>query len=383
MPVAEIIAIGTELLLGEIVDTNTRFIARALRDSGIDLYRAVTVGDNAARIADSIREALRRADILITTGGLGPTVDDPTRQAVAEAMGRPLEFREDLWETVQSRLARYGKRLAGENQKRQAYAPKGARILQNPVGTAPAFIVEEGRKCVISLPGVPREMETLLMDAALPYLRERYDLRTVIKVRVLHTSGAGEGIIDEKIGDLESSANPTVGLAAHAGAVDIRLAAKAESEAEAEAMLARVESEIRSRLGEMIYGVDEETLEGAAMDALARRGWSLTLLEYGLESRLIRLLQPYPVKTVSFSSLRAGEIAAKTEEARRREKTDAALGVALFLGETRHTAEVCLVTPQGKRIRRLTYGGHPRNAPRWAANFALDLLRRVLSEGRG
>ncbi len=141
MPSAEIIAIGTELLLGETTDTNTRFIAHALRSLGVDLYRTHTIGDNAGRIAQSVREALDRTDIVITTGGLGPTVDDPTRQAIAQALGLELEFHPELWEQIVARIARYG-RTATENQKRQAYIPAGAIVIENPVGTAPAFIVE-------------------------------------------------------------------------------------------------------------------------------------------------------------------------------------------------------------------------------------------------
>ena len=141
MTSAEIITIGTEILLGEIVDTNTRYIARTLRSMGVDLYRTITIGDNVERIADAIRNSMQQADIVITTGGLGPTIDDPTREAVAKAVGVETEFREDLWEQVVETIARYG-RKPSENQKRQAYVPKGALGLKNPVGTAPCFIVE-------------------------------------------------------------------------------------------------------------------------------------------------------------------------------------------------------------------------------------------------
>ena len=141
MPTAEIIAIGTELLLGETADTNTLYIARALRGLGIDLFRAQTIGDNAGRIAETVRLALERADIVITTGGLGPTVDDPTRQAIADSVGATLEFHPELWEQISARIARYGRTPTG-NQKRQAFIPKDAIVIENPVGTAPAFIVE-------------------------------------------------------------------------------------------------------------------------------------------------------------------------------------------------------------------------------------------------
>src|SRR5512147_2472169 len=139
MTSAEIITIGTEILLGEIVDTNTRYIAKHLRGLGVDLYRTITIGDNKERIADAIRDSMQRADIVITTGGLGPTVDDPTREAVAKAVGVATEFREDLWEQVVATISRYG-RKPSENQKRQAVVPQGAIPIRNPVGTAPSFI---------------------------------------------------------------------------------------------------------------------------------------------------------------------------------------------------------------------------------------------------
>src|SRR5688572_753072 len=223
MTSAEIITIGTEILLGEIVDTNTRYIARTLRGLGVDLYRTVTIGDNTERIAEVIRHSMSRANIVITTGGLGPTIDDPTREAVARALGVETEFREDLWQQVVDTIARYG-RKAAENQKRQAYVPKGSIGLKNPVGTAPCFIVETETNAVISLPGVPHEMEHILHESVIPYLQKRFNLDEVIKVRVLHCAGLGEGSIDEKIADLETLSNPTVGLAAHTGVVDIRIA---------------------------------------------------------------------------------------------------------------------------------------------------------------
>ena len=191
MPSAEIITIGTEILLGEIVDTNARFLARCLRDIGVDLYRKTSVGDNAKRIAQAVQQALERCDFVITTGGLGPTVDDPTREAIALAMGVSTEFRPELWQQIEERFTRYG-RQPTENNKRQAYVPETSIAVENPVGTAPAFIVETGNQAIISLPGVPREMEYLMKNAILPYLRQHYTLKGIIKARVLHTAGAGE-----------------------------------------------------------------------------------------------------------------------------------------------------------------------------------------------
>lgn len=369
MPSAEIITIGTEILLGEIVDTNTRYIARTLRGMGVNIYRTITIGDNVERIAEAINHSMQRADIVITTGGLGPTVDDPTREAVARAAGVELEFREDLWQQVVAIISRYGRR-ASENQKRQAYIPRGAIAISNPVGTAPCFIVETERNAVASLPGVPNEMEHILHESVIPYLQKRFDLNEIIKIRILHCAGLGEGMIDEKISDLEVLSNPTVGLAAHTGVVDVRIAAKARSEAEADAMIAGIEGQVRERLGDVVFGVDEDTLEDAALNAVAKRGWTLVGVESGLDGALARKVP----RTVLLPGLSADSLLAALRAARADSNADAALGVAMYLEE--RAAEMALITPQGEKTHRITYGGPPRSLSRWSVNLALDWLRR-------
>jgi len=368
MTSAEIITIGTEILLGEIVDTNTRYLARNLRSLGVDLYRTITIGDNVERIASAIRESMERAEIVITTGGLGPTVDDPTREAVARAVGTEVEFREDLWQQVVATIQRYG-RTPSENQKRQAYVPKNAIAISNPVGTAPAFIVETKRNAVISLPGVPKEMEHLLHESVIPYLQKRFALRHIIKVRILHTSGLGEGMVDERIGDLETLSNPTVGLAAHNGVVDIRIAAKSEAETEADRMIAEVEQDLRVRLKEVIFGVDDDTLEGVTFAAADRCGWSVVSLERGLPDSLSRRLP-----NLTSLDLQPGSLMDELRAALRRDPAkNAALGIACFVDDM--ATELGIITPRGEKSMRITYGGHPRNLPRWAFNNALNILR--------
>jgi nicotinamide-nucleotide amidase len=382
MPTAEIITIGTELLLGETADTNTRFIAQTLRSLGVDLYRTQIVGDNAGRIAAAVGEAQQRADIVITTGGLGPTVDDPTRQAIAVASSATLEFHPELWEQIVARIARYG-RTPTENQKRQAYIPKGAIVIENPVGTAPAFIVETQRGAVIALPGVPREMETLLVDTVVPYLQKRFTLNAVIKIRTLHISGLGEGIIDNQIGDLETRTNPTVGLTAHSGIVDIRIAAKAGTEAEAGRMIATLEKDIRNRLGKNLFGADSDTLEGITFAALAQQGWTLACFESGLEGALLdrlgRLGHPLYLggeqREVQEDSLM--QIA---EKIHRDFKASVVLGVVLSASDGKQDISIAFLTPHNHEERHYTYGGHPKNAARWAVNNALDGLRRFAQE---
>ncbi len=382
MPVvAEIVTIGTELLLGEIVDTNARFLARRLRDVGVNLYRMTTVGDNVQRIADALREALARADVVLTTGGLGPTVDDPTREAVARATGRPLVFRQDLWDALVARYARYG-RVPSENNKRQAYVPAGARVLPNPVGTAPAFAVETEQGVVISLPGVPREMETIFDQEVLPYLRERFGLRGVIRARVLHTAGVSESLIDERIADLEQLSNPTVGLAAHPAQVDVRITAKAEDEAQAEAMIRQVEEEIRRRLGPWIYGADEETLEQVVLRHLQQQGQTLVVVESGLQGELVRRLTPLDGPVLGGEVLPPvgrEELQRAAEELRRSKGADVALAVLLIPGGEMHRLWMLALTPQGQREKESAFPGPPGLAPRWAVNMALEHLRRALT----
>ncbi len=377
MPSAEIITIGTELLLGETVDTNTRTIALALRAIGIDLYRTITIGDNPGRIAQAIQESLQRADIVITTGGLGPTVDDPTRQAVARAVNADLEYRPELWEQIAERISRYG-RTPTENQKRQAYIPRGAQAISNPVGTAPAFIVEHDQKVIISLPGVPREMETLLNQNVLPYLQQRYNLNEVILVRVLHTSGIGEGLIDDQIGDLEQWSNPTVGLAAHSGIVDVRITAKAETAEQAKRQIDALEKEIRQRLGRAIFGADDETLESVTLQKLAQRGWTLSAVEAGCDGLLARRLSGpglAPVHVEILPSLDSDLLAETVRQTCQKYNTSAGLGIALAPQEEQTRVYLHLHTPLADQSRQLSYGGHPRNAARWAVNMALDWLR--------
>jgi len=347
----------------------------------LDLYRTSTIGDNIERIAEAIHNAIARADIVITTGGLGPTVDDPTREAVARAFGVEIEFRQELWEQILEIVTRYG-RTPSENQKRQAYVPKGAIAIKNDVGTAPAFIMENGRNSVISLPGVPKEMEHLLLEAVIPYLQIRYKLDQIIKVRLLHTAGAPEADIDELIGDFELLANPTIGLAAHSGIVDIRIAAKARTEAEADSMIADVEVQLRERLGSIVYGIDEDTLEEAALRAASERTWSLVVVESGLggvlkhrlaQSRMANLL------AVESAELTDGELSAFLKETKEKYGANAALGIAVFPAE--RAVELALITPEGAKERRLPFGGHPALLPRWTVNVALNWLRRAAQGG--
>jgi competence/damage-inducible protein CinA-like protein len=380
MPTAEIIAIGTEILLGEIVDTNSRFIARALRDAGIDLFWTTAVGDNENRIAEAIRQSLTRSNIVITTGGLGPTVDDPTRSAVARAVGVESEYRPELWEQIEERFRRFG-RQPTENNKRQAYIPKGAIPVENSVGTAPSFIVEHDGVSIIALPGVPREMEHIMQNAVLPYLLERFNVQGTIKARVIHTAGVGESQIDERIEDLEKLSNPTVGIAAHAGQVDIRITAKAESVAQANAMIAEVEADVRERLGDWVFGADEDTLEKIAAENLARHGWTLAVAEFGLKGELIgkfaRETSFFKGGEVLIEQVDFDQLFQKTKALCALHEADVGLGAALISGGHMQALNLVIISPEKERRLDFSYGGPPQLAPQWAVNLCLNMIRKL------
>lgn len=260
MPIVEIITIGTELLLGDVQDTNTRFIARNLKETGYDVFRISTVGDNQARIAQLILEAINRSDIVITTGGLGPTVDDPTREAVAQAFNTHLIFHEELWKQIEDRFAQRGS-IPTENNRKQAMLPVGSIAIENKYGTAPGILLPVGDKLLVCLQGVPHEMEHLLLEDVLPFLKTKFPPTRQLATKVLHTIGIGESTLDNLIGEFEKMENPTVGLIAHSGIVDIRLVASASTTSEAFQIISRVEQQIRNIVPEFIFGEDEETIE--------------------------------------------------------------------------------------------------------------------------
>jgi len=261
-PRAEVIAIGSELLLGQVVDTNSAHLGKKLAGAGIHLSHITAVRDNRDHIIRVLEAGLARSDILITTGGLGPTEDDLTREAVAVATERRLVFQTELMAEIEALFRTRGFRMSPNNRK-QAFIPEGAIAIKNPIGTAPGFIVEDRRGVIISLPGVPRELECLLSLIVIPYLRKKLRLgRLVILTRVLRVCGLGESSIDKQIGDLIcKSQNPRIGLLASPGDVRISLACKARSRKAARELIDPVENEIRNRLGTLIYGVDNETLE--------------------------------------------------------------------------------------------------------------------------
>lgn len=273
MASVEIVTIGTELLLGHLVDTNSAHIARTLADHGVDVYAKHSVGDNAERLARMLEGVLERADGAITTGGLGPTVDDLTKDAVARAVGDELLPHEPSLQALEERFRQFGRAMT-ENNRRQAILPSRAHVLPNPHGTAPGFVaLRADGKFVACMPGVPREMRPMLAERLMPWLVARFGLTSAIYTRTLHTVGIGESELDRRVEDLfRTLENPKIAMLAHGGRVDVKVMAKAQSRAEADAMIAPVAEQLIGRIGSGYFGSDALTLGGAIVAELARLG---------------------------------------------------------------------------------------------------------------
>ena len=274
---------GTELLLGQIVDTNSSWIGEQLALAGIDSHHQVKVGDNFDRMQAVLNQALERSDSVIMCGGLGPTQDDITRDVIAAALGVELVRRDDIVERI-SRVFGGRGRAMPENNLRQADVPDGAEVLPVMPGTAPGFKVETGGKAVYAVPGVPWEMQQMVGECVLPDLKQRAGITAVIKSRTLRTWGDSESGLAEKLHEeierLDETGECTIAfLASGMEGLKVRLTAKAPSEAEVDEILANEDQIVRGIIGDIVFGVDDETMESAVLDALRQRGWTLALAE--------------------------------------------------------------------------------------------------------
>jgi len=273
---AEIISIGTELLLGEIVDTNTSFLAGQLSVLGIDLYFTSAVGDNPARLQGVLKQAWDRSDIIFTTGGLGPTQDDLTRDAIAALLGEKMTVDPQLKQGLINFFARRGLEMPASNVRQAALIPSSTPLL-NPQGTAPGWWVEKDGRIIVAMPGPPGEMQYMWENQVLPRLQKRAG--AAILTRMIKTFGTSEAKVDEMLSELTPSPNPTLATYAKLDGIYIRIAAKAATEKEAREMIARRESEVRAILGDIIWGVDDDTQEAVAGRALMEKGLSLAVAE--------------------------------------------------------------------------------------------------------
>ena len=277
------IAVGTELLLGQIVDTNSSWIGEQLAANGIDSLIQIKVGDNRERIVNVLRSVLADADAVVMCGGLGPTHDDLTREAISEVMGQPLELHDDIADVIRSIFESRGRRMA-ENNLRQAMVPNGATVIHQTRGTAPGLICPVGDKVIYAVPGVPHEMHDMMERAVLPDLRRRGGDTSVIASRVIRTWGESESGLNERldpvIAELESTGNPTLAfLASGWEGIKVRLTAKGSTMDEATALLNDWDARVCALVGDVVFGRDAQNMESVVLDLLRDRGWSLGLAE--------------------------------------------------------------------------------------------------------
>lgn len=322
MASVEIVTIGTELLLGAIVDSNSARIAAALAEIGLDLYAKHSVGDNEERLAAMLVAALERNEGVITTGGLGPTVDDLTKEAISRALGVKLALHDPSLQALTQRMARSG-RTVEANNRRQAVLPENAFVMTNPHGTAPGFIAfrQDGR-FIASMPGVPREMRAMLADSLIPWLRKRFALRGGIVTRTIHIAGVSESAIDAQIEDLfRSQENPKMAVLASGGRVDIKLMAKVSDVRDAQRLIAPLEQQVRARLTHGVYGIDDDTLESVIIRELQQRELKLAVAESctggGLAEAIVRVpgaSQVFQGGIVAYANAIKCELLGVTEE---------------------------------------------------------------------
>jgi nicotinamide-nucleotide amidase len=407
---AEVIGIGTEILLGQIANTNAQVISQRLAEIGVDVLHHQAVGDNEERIAGAVRLALSRAEVVILTGGLGPTGDDITRQAIARAADRRLTRRPEIEEFLREKFRRLGRDMPGSNLV-QADVPEEARYILPERGTAPGLVLDLEQGRVYAVPGVPAEMREMLEGAILPELQAEIGPQGIVS-RVVRVTGIAEAQVGELLDDLfRESINPTVAYLASAGEVRVRLTAKVRSAEDAEALIAPVEREVRTRLGDAVFGTDQEELEEVVGGMLRDRGLRLAVAESltggGLAERIVRVpdSSDYFVGAVVAYAAEAKRsvlgVSAETldgpgmvSEACAREmargvrrvlgaevgvSTTGVAGPGPLEGHPPGDLWVAVASDEGEEVRHVQAPGDREQVRRWAQQASLDLLRRHLT----
>lgn len=402
---AEIVVIGSEMLLGEHVDTNSVFLARELNAIGVSVLCKTVIGDNRGRMREVLARAFARSDLTLTSGGLGPTEDDLTREVVAEVAGVDLEFRQDLCDHIEGLFNAIGRPMTPNNRK-QAFVPTGAEAIVNPQGTAPIFIVTgaDGHR-IICLPGVPRELEWLMTHEVLPRIIREH--QGIIKSRSLLICGLGESRVDEQVGDLlREATNPTLGILAHQFITKLRMTARGRDEVEANALIAEMERDLRGRFGKQIYGADGDTLEGVVTDLFDRYEATVAVAEMQTGGALCRRLtsaggdcfrggtilpSPAAVETFLGGSVPEGglEALAAALAVRAQEVHDALIGIGIAgkrdtLSQSEHVfggghTGVALAMPEEEpQTWVFPFGGTEAARQDRVAVIVLELVRRAL-----
>jgi nicotinamide-nucleotide amidase len=409
----EILAVGTELLLGQIANTNGRWMSESLAAIGADVLHHQVVGDNLDRIVEAMRLSAGRAEVVIVTGGLGPTQDDITRDALAVVMDAPMIRHRELEDLLREKFRSFGRREMPESNLRQADVPKGARYLTPSRGTAPGLVADlPGAARIYAVPGVPEEMVEMMETTILPELASQG--AAVVRSQVLRCAGIGESALAERVDDLFSgSANPTIAFLASSGEVKVRITAKAATAEAAERLIEPVAEEVRRRLGDVVFTTDDETLEAAVVRLLARAGATLACAESitggGVGARITSVPGASEVfvgsGVVYRNEAKAGVLGVSRETlegpgpvseecaremaagARRVFGSDLGLALTGAAGPESHGGSppgaiwIALDGDEVTHARGFQVPGERDRVRRWAEQAALDLVRRHL-EGR-
>lgn len=409
----EIIAVGTELLLGQISNTNARFLSEKLAEKGIDVYWHTVVGDNSARVAEAFSMALSRADLIIFSGGLGPTMDDLTKETVADVLGLALQ-KDEAWENELKDIFARLRRTMTDNNYKQALIPSGSRLLVNEHGTAPGIWLEHVGKIVVLLPGPPRELIPMFTDRVLPQLPVK---NGVILSRVLKITGMGESTMEELIADLiASQINPTIAPLAKYAEVHLRLTAKADAREQAVKLLDETEAKLLARLGEAVFARDEETMGDAVASLLLKRNLTIAVAEsctggllahmltnvsgssaYFLQGQVVysnrsktELLGVQPELIKEYGAVSEEVARAMAENLRRRSSSDLAVAITGVAGPTGGTAEkpvglvfMAMATADGISCCKFNFFGKRETIKERAAMAALNMLRLYLLDING
>ena len=388
---AEIISVGTELLLGHTINTDASYVARELSAIGVNLLFASVVGDNVDRLKEALEIAYKRSDVVITTGGLGPTGDDLTKETIARSAGKPLVMHPESMD----RIINYFKgRVVGESQKKQAYLPEGCTVFPNDWGTAPGcgFKTDSG-KTVVMLPGPPSELIPMLKNYAVPYLTK--DDRAVIASRIVRVFGLGEGYVAELIPDLTDGTNPTAATYAKDGEMFVRVTARAENESRAAELCEPVVEELKKRLGDYIYGIDVESLEEAVVQELKKQHLTLATAESCTGGLLSKRITDNPGASGVFHmgvvtyAVGGGAARGAAEGARKRSGRDRGVGMTGMAGPDGGTPEspgglvyIALSDREHTWVRKMPGTGTAKGREYFrtlAASNALDMVRRRLN----
>ena len=366
---AELLSIGTELLLGQIVDTNANYLAGRLALLGIDCLHMQTVGDNLPRATQAFERALGRSDLVVATGGLGPTEDDLTREAIAAALGETPAVDPELEGELVAWFSGRGVQMPERNRK-QAWLIPSARALPNPNGTAPGWDIQKAGKRIVAMPGVPREM-TPMWESVEPSLTRGGALRW----RTLKLLGIGESAVEEKLAELVRSTSPTVATYAKNDGVHVRVADKAPTPEEADGHVAGMEHQIRARLGEYVWGADDDTLPSVIGRSLQARRWRVAVAESLSAGEIARSLAEAPDVERWF----VGGIVRPAADAETLESEGRRLGgeVLLLTPHGAETSELRAITPARTRRLEIRFRS-PADGRRRAFLSGLDLLRRAL-----